>query len=117
MRDIPALAALLPTLPLQPFQGVLYRAVTLEALYGFHRNPPYPQVRPLYNLGAPAAGARYTPLGGPPSLYLAVDADTAIAEVNQVYARLIQSYSACVRSHSALRPFQRSRHARRRTRS
>lgn len=85
-----ALSALLLTLPRRRFQGALYRVVTLEALYGFHHNPPYPAVRPLYNLGAPVAGARYTPLGGPPSLYLAEDPDTATAEVNPVYARLRQ---------------------------
>ena len=84
------LTALLPALPRQSFRGVLYRAVTLEALYGFHHNPPYPAIRPLYNLGAPAAGARYTPIGGPPSLYLAQEPDTATSEVNPVYARLRQ---------------------------
>lgn len=88
MLDPAALRAVLPGLPVQPYQGVLYRAVTLEALYGFHHNPPYPAIRPLFNLGAPAAGARCTPVGGMASLYLAADTDTAIAEINQIYAQL-----------------------------
>ena len=90
MLPLSALTTVLPTLPVQPFTGVLYRAVTLESLFGFHRNPPYPSIRPLYNLGAPNTGARFTPQGGMPSLYLAEDTDTAIAEVNQVYAKLRQ---------------------------
>jgi hypothetical protein len=41
-------------------EGVLYRAIDLEALYGFQRPDPYPQPRPLYGFGAPAHGARFT---------------------------------------------------------
>jgi RES domain-containing protein len=70
------------------FTGVLYRAVTLEALYGFHHDPPYPAIRPLYNLGAPSTGARFTPRDGMPSLYFASDPETALAEVHQVHAKL-----------------------------
>lgn len=66
------------------YAGVLFRAVHLEALYGFHRAPPYPHPQPLYSLGAPARGARFTPRGGPASLYLAEDTETALAEANQV---------------------------------
>jgi RES domain-containing protein len=79
-----ALAALFPV----PFAGTLYRAIHLEALYGFHQPVPYPEPRPLYSLGAPRAGARYTPRGGMPTLYMAEDAETAFAEANQVAAAL-----------------------------
>ncbi|MBC7528166.1 MAG: RES family NAD+ phosphorylase [Chthonomonadaceae bacterium] len=82
------LRSALQTIPVTTFRGVLYRAVTLEALYGFHHSPPYPSLRPLYNLGAPTTGARYTPRNGMPSLYLAEDTDTALAEVNQIFAAL-----------------------------
>ena len=82
----------LPGLPVQPLTGqnVFYRAITLEALYGFHQNPPYTSIRPLYNLGAPAGGARFTPQNGPPALYLTAEPETAFAEVEQFYAKLRQ---------------------------
>lgn len=71
-------------LPGGPYTRVLYRAIHLEALYGFHRMPPHPRPQPLYSLGAPIRGARFTPRGGPASLYLAEDTETAISEANQV---------------------------------
>ena len=88
MLEEKLLPSVLETIPVKAFSGVFYRAVTLEALYGFHHSPPYPAIRPLYNLGAPATGARYTPRNGMPSLYLAESTDTAIAEVNQIFATL-----------------------------
>ena len=74
------LAAALGRLPGRALEGVLYRAIDLEALYGFHRDPPHPAPRPLYSLGPARSGARYTPRGGPPALYFAEDASTAYAE-------------------------------------
>lgn len=68
-------------------EGVLYRAVDLEALFGFHRPTPYPQPLPLFSEGARQRGARYTPLGGPASLYLALDPQTAYAEANRVHTQ------------------------------
>ena len=85
MLPISELASLLPTLLVQPFSGILYRAVTRKALVG---DPPYPSVRPLFDLGPAQKGARFTPLGGMRSVYLAADPETAIAEVNQAYAKL-----------------------------
>jgi RES domain-containing protein len=82
------LAVALASLPGQPFDGVLYRAVFLEALYGFHSTPPYPAPRPLFSLGAPRHGARFTPPEGMPTLYAAEDPETALAEAHQVDAAL-----------------------------
>jgi RES domain-containing protein len=82
------LVAILPTLPMQTVETICFRAVNLETLFGFHRVPPYATVRPLYPLGAPLRGARFTPVGGMASLYVAADPETAYAEVNQVYNKL-----------------------------
>ncbi len=83
--DATRLGEVLASLPVLPFDGILYRAVTHRALIG---DPPYPEIRPLYDAGAPSSGARYTPRGGMKSLYLAADPETAFAEVNQIYAKL-----------------------------
>jgi RES domain-containing protein len=40
------------------------------------------------DLGPAQRGARFTPVGGMRAIYLAADPETAIAEVNQVYAKL-----------------------------
>ncbi len=77
----------LPLLPPRSFKGVLFRAVDLEALFGFHQPTPYPQPLPLFSEGARRVGARYTPIGGPASLYLAHDPQTAYAEANRVHTQ------------------------------
>ena len=87
MLSEPALHAVLPTLPTCSFEGILYRAVDLEALLGFHQHPPYTQPLPLFSEGARQRGARYTPIGGPASLYLASDPQTAYAEANRVHTQ------------------------------
>jgi RES domain-containing protein len=96
-----ALQVALDSLPTQSFEGVLYRAVDLEALFGFHRPTPYPQPLPLFSEGARQRGARYTPIGGPASLYLALDPQTAYAEVNRVHT---QAWSGTVENAPALPP-------------
>jgi RES domain-containing protein len=82
------LAAALVTLPAATFTGTLYRAIHLEALFGFHQPSPYPVPRPLYSLGAPANGARFTPRSGMATLYMAEDAEAAFVEANQSYAAI-----------------------------
>jgi RES domain-containing protein len=82
-----ALRAALTSLPTSSFEGILYRAVDLEALFGFHQVMPYPQPLPLFSEGARLFGARYTPMGGPASLYLALDPQTAYAEANRVHTK------------------------------
>jgi RES domain-containing protein len=83
------LAAALRRAPLVPYQGRLCRAVHAASLYGFQKKQPYVP-RPLFDLGSPASGARYTPRGGAPALYLAEDYETSLHEYLQVgaHARL-----------------------------
>ena len=93
MLTEPALRRVLPTLPFCAFEGILYRAVDLEALFGFHQPTPYPQPLPLFSEGSRQRGARYTPIGGPASLYLALDPQTAYAEANRVHTQAWASAS------------------------
>lgn len=87
MLSASVLTAALQALPRISYEGILYRAVDMEALFGFHQPTPYPQPLPLFSEGARQRGARYTPVGGPASLYLAYDPETAYAEANRVYTQ------------------------------
>lgn len=78
-----ALARALGRAPLTKYEGPLCRAVHGATLYGFKRKAPYTP-RPLYDLGPPAGGARFTPKGGDPALYLADDYETSLREYLQV---------------------------------
>ena len=82
MLDATLLPGALSPLSRAAFAGTLYRAIDYEALHGFHSATPYTPA-PLYCQGAAAKGARYTPKGGMPSLYLAEDFGTAYEEANQ----------------------------------
>lgn len=88
------LAQALSTLSGVRFEGTLYRAIDLEALYGFHLAVPYSRPRPLFGLGAPASGARFTPRHGMATLYMAEDPLTAFAEASQVQATIWRSRSS-----------------------
>jgi RES domain-containing protein len=77
------LALALARVPTTRFEGLLCRAVHSGTLYRFLRRTLYPP-RPLYNLGPPANGARFTPKGGAPALYLAQDFETSLREYLQL---------------------------------
>ena len=79
------LVAALRKAQLVPFRGTLVRAVHAGTLFGFRGGALY-QARPLYDLGPPRSGARFTPRGGTPALYLAEDAETSLRELLQVGA-------------------------------
>lgn len=79
------LALVLPTLPRLTCQGHAYRVVAYKYLAA---NPPSHPNRFLYGLGAPTSGARYTPLGGMSTIYLAHDLATAFDEANPEQAIL-----------------------------
>ena len=83
MHPTPTLERVLKTIALTHYQGQLCRAVNADALYGFSRAGHYVP-RPLYNLGPPKGGARFTPRGGMPCLYLAEDYETSLREYLQV---------------------------------
>lgn len=63
-------------------RGVWYRSVDGAVFRGFY-DAKHP-MRPLWGLGAPRGGARFTPTNGPASLYVAEDLDTANREGLQV---------------------------------
>src|SRR5438105_14584535 len=63
-------------------RGLWYRSVDGEVFLHFY-DLSMP-MRPLWGLGAPARGARFTPKGGPSSLYVAEDLETATREGLQV---------------------------------
>jgi RES domain-containing protein len=65
------------------FEGLLCRAVQSGTLYGFMHRKLY-SPRPLYNLGPPTHGARFTLKGGAPALYLAQDFETSLREYLQL---------------------------------
>jgi RES domain-containing protein len=78
-----ALARALERARLMRYEGVLCRAVHAATLYGFKKEAACIP-RPLYDLGPPAGGARFTPRGGAPALYLADDYETSLHEYLQV---------------------------------
>jgi len=73
-----SLAAALFNIRPCPFFGVLHRAMNYTYIHG----RTHPSL--LHCDGAPRVGARFTPLGGMRSLYLAEDGETAYAEANQI---------------------------------
>ena len=78
-----ALRLALASVALTRFEGLLCRAVHSGTLYGFSRGTFYTP-RPLYNLGPSQNGARFTPKGGAPALYLAEDFETSLREYLQL---------------------------------
>jgi RES domain-containing protein len=82
MREGRRLSEALERCPRVAVRGVWYRSVDGEVFRGFYTktNP----MRPLWGLGAPRSGARFTPKNGPPSLYVAEDIETANREGLQV---------------------------------
>jgi RES domain-containing protein len=89
----PQLVAALANLAGARRTGVGFRVIDYEALHGFHSPAPY-SPNPLYNLGAAIRGGRYTPKGGPPSLYFALDPTTALHESWQIDVAQLQAQGA-----------------------
>ena len=83
MLPVKKLELALTRVPVTRFEGLLCRAVHSGTLYGFLHRKLYPP-RPLYNLGPPTNGARFTPKGGAPALYLAQDFETSLREYLQL---------------------------------
>ena len=83
MLPAKALKLALARVAVTRFEGLLCRAVHSGTLYGFSGGKLYPP-RPLYNLGPPKNGARFTPKGGSPALYLAEDFETSLREYLQL---------------------------------
>jgi RES domain-containing protein len=101
--DDSQLKVLLPSCVRKPLEGIFYRALRLENLYGFHR-PLEARYSPkaLYVQGAFQRGARFTPLQsageGISSLYFAEAAQTAYDEVTRArdFSALMQNPAVIV---------------------
>jgi RES domain-containing protein len=83
MHSTAILRRLIKTVPVVSLDESLYRVVRADVLYGFFKDGPHTP-RPLHSLGPPRGGARFTPRGGVPSLYLAGDMETAMREYLQI---------------------------------
>ena len=83
MLPAKALELALARVAVTRFERLLCRAVHSGTLYGFARGKLYTP-RHLYNLGSPKNGARFTPKGGAPALYLAEDFETSLREYLQL---------------------------------
>lgn len=87
MLDHAELAAALATVGLGRVEGIWWRAVGHRLLLGPPPGaPPGSRPQPLWAEGASRFGARFTPKGGPPTLYLASDDRTALLEVHAILA-------------------------------
>lgn len=87
MHDKTKLREVLTKLSTPPIKGVFYRSVPAGALYKF--DPP----QPLWSLGPGKAGQRFTPIGGPPALYVAESPQTTLFEGNALAASLFAHVS------------------------
>ena len=72
-------------MPHPSVDGIFYRSIGAAALYRF--TPP----QPLWSLGPGMAGQRFSPLGGPPALYVAVTPQTTLYESNGLASTLFES--------------------------
>ena len=80
MLDKSALAKALAKAPVQSYTRNVFRSIELEALFGFV--PP----QPLFDAGPRISGQRFTPIGGPPALYVSEHPATSYFEANQMLA-------------------------------
>jgi RES domain-containing protein len=84
MHSPDILAAVLRTLPAVPMSGTYHRSVANASLYQGRRKPKY-----LYALGPGREGARYTPKGGPPCLYVSAEPVTTLSEAAGIASSLV----------------------------
>lgn len=84
MRDRAELQAVLAKLTTLPLEGVFYRSIPAGALYNFQ------PLQPLWSLGPGLSGQRFTPIGGPPALYVAESPQTTLYEGNALAASLFK---------------------------
>jgi RES domain-containing protein len=71
-----------------PVEGMFYRSIGAAALFAL--SPP----QPLWSLGPGRSGQRFSPLGGPPALYVAAAPQTTLYEGNSLAATLFEGASA-----------------------
>ncbi|MBP9093444.1 RES family NAD+ phosphorylase [bacterium] len=78
------LATVLLTLPAVPINSTYHRSVANASLYQGRRRPKY-----LYALGPGREGARFTPKGGPPCLYVSAEPVTTLSEATGIASALV----------------------------
>ena len=64
-------------IPASRCRRTFYRCVEQGKLYGLGLPLPFPHPIPLYSRSSSHRGARFTPKGGPDTLYMAEDITTA----------------------------------------
>lgn len=102
----PALTGCLSRLPRVTITGTFWRAVPIEYLQsGPPGTPAGTPPQPLWPGGAALKGARYTPIGGCNTLYLAPNGATALAEVEAVIFDM-NGYVKPGKDHDPLLVFQ-----------
>ena len=82
MRSAAALSDAVDSAPRVAFKGLTYRAIHLRHF------PKLNVAQPLYAPSGGPIGTRYVAPGGPKSLYLALDAETAHRELNGDFFKL-----------------------------
>jgi RES domain-containing protein len=86
MLRYPALAAAVASLPRITIHGPWARSIEYALLQGpAPGRPPGSPPEPLWPGGSPASGARFTPVGSFPTLYLASDPITAQIETGSIF--------------------------------
>jgi len=84
MHSPDILSAVLTTISAIPISGTYHRSVANASLYQERRKPKY-----LYALGPGREGARYTPKGGPPCLYVSAEPVTTLSEAAGIASALV----------------------------
>ncbi|MBY0548046.1 MAG: RES domain-containing protein, partial [Candidatus Obscuribacterales bacterium] len=80
------MADVLANLPAVPINGTYHRSVANASLYRKGRKPKL-----LFSLGAGMNGARFTPKGGPPCLYVSAKPVTTLSEVSGIASSLVHA--------------------------
>ncbi|MBP6745838.1 RES family NAD+ phosphorylase [bacterium] len=90
------LATVLASLKAIPIEATFHRSIANAVLYRKGRKPKL-----LFALGAGANGARFTPVGGPPCLYVSAKPITTISEATGIASSLIAAGQAIPQPHTA----------------
>jgi RES domain-containing protein len=85
MHAAKKLKSILASVPAISIEQCFYRSVKNASLHNY--NPP----KPLYALGPGNEGARYTPVGGPPCLYVSAKPLTTLCEVAGIASSLLEA--------------------------
>ncbi len=88
MQPKARLSKILTKLPNPGITGYFYRSIDYGALHSIE------PLNALYALGPSKQGQRYTPIGGPPALYVADKAYTSFAEVTHAITSSVKQFDS-----------------------